>query len=29
VHKSGVGFCSLGCAEYFFHAAPDDEDEGD
>ena len=27
VHKSGVGFCSIGCAEYFFHAAPDDEDE--
>ncbi len=23
-HRSGVGFCSDGCAEYFFFVDPDD-----
>jgi hypothetical protein len=27
VQRSGVSFCSKGCAEYFFHVGPDD-DEG-
>lgn len=29
VQKSGVSFCSLGCAQYFFHMEPDDEDARD
>jgi hypothetical protein len=27
VHKSGIAFCSLGCAQYFFHVDPDEEED--
>jgi hypothetical protein len=27
VQRSGVSFCSMGCAVYFFHVDPDDDDE--